>query len=132
MLFRSPSALHKDLLKSWDGVPAGITETSPNRIDPNGIPVIDYSLNTYNSAASSRFLLDASYFVIKNVSLGYAFPKRLVKKLDISSASFKFSIENLATFTKLRGMDPQQSFTGVSSNGFVTARVFSVGINVNL
>ncbi|KAA6306789.1 hypothetical protein EZS27_041548, partial [termite gut metagenome] len=38
----SVSTLHSDLLKAWNGVPAGITESSLNRIDPNGIPVVDF------------------------------------------------------------------------------------------
>lgn len=125
-------SLHKDLLKAWDGVPAGMTENSANRIDPKGIPVANYALSTYNDATTSRFLIDASFFVIKNISLGYTLPKRLTDKLDLNNVSVNMSIENLATFTKLRGMDPQQSFTGVSDNGFVTARILSVGINVNL
>jgi TonB-linked SusC/RagA family outer membrane protein len=128
----NPSALHKDLLKAWDGAPQGMTESSPNRVDPKGIPVMNYQLSTYNDALSSRFLQDASYLVIKNISLGYTLPKRLVNKLDLSSVSLNMSIENLATFTKIRGLDPQQSFSGVNDNGFVTARILSLGLSVNL
>ncbi len=128
----NPSALHTDLLNAWDGVPAGVTETSANRIKPGGVPVINYELSTYSDALSDRFLKDASYLVIKNLSLSYNFPKRLISKLDISSLSLNASVDNLATFTKLKGMDPQQSFTGINDNGFVTARVISISLNVKL
>ena len=128
----TPSAVHKDILKSWDGIPDGITETSANRIDPNGIPVVNYGLSSKNNATSNRFLQDASYLVVKNISLGYHFPKSVTDKLDISNLAVNLSVENLATFTKLQGMNPQQSFNGINDNAFVTARVFSLGINVKL
>lgn len=128
----TPSAIYKDVLKSWDGIPSGMTENSPDRIDPNGIPIIDYGLSTYTNATSSRFLQDASYLVVKNVTFGYRFPRNITNKLDISTLAVNLSIENLATFTKLRGMNPQQSYSGVNQNAFVTARVFSLGINLKL
>jgi len=128
----TPHALHADLLKAWSGVPAGITETSSNRIDPSAVPVINYYLSTYNDALSTRFLQDASYLVLKNIGINYNFSRNITNKLDISNLAVSFSVENLATFTKLRGMNPQQSFAGTSDNAFVTARVFSMGINIKL
>jgi hypothetical protein len=128
----TPSAIHKDALKSWDGVPDGMTADSPNRIDPKGIPVINFQLSQYNNASSTQYLKDATYLIIKNISLSYRFPAKFVKTLDISNLSVNCSVENLATFNKLRGMDSQQSFGGVTDNGFVASRVFSLGININL
>ncbi len=126
-------ALHRDLLNSWDGVPDGMTENSVNRIDPNGIPVLNYDLSTYNNTSlSSRFLQDASYLVIKNINLAYNIPSHLTQKLGIGGASVSASVENLVTFTSLQGMNPQQSFDGINTNAFVTARVFSLGVNVKL
>ncbi len=127
----TPGAIHKDILKSWSGVPAGMTETSSNRIDPNGVPVIDANLDTYTSVGTStRWLHNSSYLVIKNVNMSYQLPASLCKKLDLSKINLTFGVENLATFTSLRGMDPQQSFSGVSNNSFTTARTFSLGVNI--
>jgi len=129
----TPGAKHKLLLKSWDGVPSGMTETSPDRIDPNGIPVINYSLNQYNTAgATTQFLKDATYATIKNISIGYRIPKKIVNKLDLSDISVNFSVENLATFNKLQGMDPQQSFAGNVDNLYAGSRTFSFGVNIKL
>lgn len=128
----SVGALHKDILKSWNGVPDGMTETSANRIDPKGVPVIDYYRSQYTNATSTRFLQDGKYAVIKNITLNYNLDKSLVKKLDISNLAVYFSIENLATFTTRRGMDPQQSFDGTNYNYFMTPRVYSFGINIGL
>lgn len=128
----NPHALHTDLLGSWNGAPSGMTESSPNRINPDGLPVINYELSTYSNATSTRFLQDASYLVIKNISLNYTLPSTVAKKLDLSALSLNLSVENLATITSLKGMNPQQSFAGTNNNAFVTARVFSVGLNVKL
>lgn len=126
----TPRALHFDILKAWDGVPEGMTEDSPDRIDPNGIPVVDPTRSSLNNASSDRFLTDASYLVIKNISLSYALPKSIAQKVDLDRILLTGSIENLATFTKRRGMNPQQSFSGESSDKLVTPRIFTVGLNI--
>lgn len=126
----TPYALHADVVNSWDGVPAGITENSPNRIDPKGIPVIDASRSSYNNATSTRFLTSGSYLVLKNISASYALPKRLVKKIDFQNINITGSIENLITFTKRQGMNPQQSFSGTSDNVMVTPRIYTIGLNI--
>lgn len=129
----TPSALHKHLLKSWDGVPAGMTETSPNRVDPKGVPVINYALSTYNNAdGTTRFLHDATYATIKNISLSYRLPKRFVNKINLSDISVNVSVENLATFNKLTGMDPQQSYDGNVNNRYAGYKTFTFGLNIKL
>ena len=128
---KTPSALHKDVLKGWNGVPAGMTVDSPNRIDKDGVPRPDYTQNTkWHSSTSDRFLVSSSYFVIKNIGLNYRLPQQFLKKIDVKSASIGVTVENLATFSALQGMNPQQSFAGTSNNAFVAARVYSLGINV--
>lgn len=128
----SPYALHSDILNSWYEVPEGMTETSTDRIDANGIPVINFASSSYNNATSNRFLQDGSYLVIKNISLAYNLPQNITERMNISSMSFLAGVENLATLTKLKGMNPQQSFSGSSQNAFVTSRIFTVGVNVGL
>lgn len=128
----APSALHVDILQSWDGIPEGMTETSANRIDPKGTPVVDFSRSSYNNATSNRFLQDGSYLVIKNINLNYKLSGRIVERMNLKSMNFSAGVENLATFTKLKGMNPQQSFAGSSVNAFVTPRIFTFGVNVGL
>ncbi len=128
----NPSALHKDLLNAWNGTPGDVIVDSDKRIDPNGIPMPNYDQSKFTDAVSSRWLVDASYFVIKNVALSYTLPQRIANKMDISGMTVNFSVDNLATFTKLQGMNPQQSFAGTNNNAFVTARVFSLGLNIRL
>jgi TonB-linked SusC/RagA family outer membrane protein len=126
----SPSALHKDLLNSWKDVPEGMTETSANRIDPNGIPEVNFTRSADNNATSTRFLQDASYLVLKNINLSYVLPGRWSSKLDLSRVRLNLTAENLFTLSSLRGMDPQQGWTGLQYNYLPTARILSLGINV--
>ncbi|MGL4584349.1 MAG: SusC/RagA family TonB-linked outer membrane protein [Flavobacterium sp.] len=126
----SPGAMHKDILGAWDGVPEGMTTTSPDRIDPNGLPVLDFTRNTLSSARSTRFMQNGDYLVIKNVSLAYDIPKDVVKKFGVSNLSLTASVENLATFTKLKGMNSQMSFAGQVMNSWVPPRTFIFGVNV--
>lgn len=76
MSANSASALHEDMLQSWKCTPEGITETSPNRIDPNEflvqpcllLNILVYRLGGYR----------ISYFVMKNIGLGYDFHLKLL------------------------------------------------------
>ncbi|MDA3615605.1 SusC/RagA family TonB-linked outer membrane protein [Polluticaenibacter yanchengensis] len=128
----TPSSMHTDVLRSWKGIPEGMTEKSENRIDPNGIPEINFKNSTNNNATSSRFLQDGSYIVLKNINVSYKIPQAILSKYKIRNASVSFAVENLYTYTKLMGMNPQQSFAGTSVNAFVTPRVMSFGINLGL
>lgn len=120
------SALHKDLLKSWTHAPEGMTADSPNRIDHNGIPQLNDLNNSKNNAStSSRFLTDASYLVFKNLNISYDFPKKWVNPLKLQNLNLGFSVDNLFTATKRKGMNPQYSWSGGQGAYFVTARVFT-------
>jgi hypothetical protein len=125
-------ALHSDIMNSWSGIPDGMTSTSENRLDPNGIPAINFSQSNMNNYTSDRFLTDGSYLVVKNISLGYRLPKQLINRIDLSSVTVVAGIENLATMTKRKGMNPQQQWNGTSTNAWVTPRTVSFGVKVGL
>ena len=61
---------------------------------------------------SSRFVEDASYTRLKNISLGYSIPSSMVKRSGISSARLTVSGQNLLTFTNYSGLDPEVSYFG--------------------
>ena len=126
----SASNMHTDLLRSWSGVPEGMTETSVNRISADAIPQINSTLSAYNNATSSRWLTDASYLVMKNISLGYKLPQTLVHRIGLDQVNLNVTCENLFTLSARQGLNPQQSFDGSQSNYLVTPRVFTFGINV--
>jgi TonB-linked SusC/RagA family outer membrane protein len=92
----------------------------------------------YNVLTSSRYLEDASYFRLKSLSIGYNFSTPMSNKLKLSSLRLFASADNLFTFTKYSGYEPEASFTGNpgSANYGVdfglqpTLRTFIVGVNV--
>ena len=127
----NPSSQHKDLMNAWNGVPAGMTETSADRIDPDGIPMINSAVYSDNDAGTtSRWLKSGNYLVIKNIALAYKLPKEWARYIDVQGITVNATVENLHTFTALKGMNPQQGMSGTQANYLVTPRVYSVGLNV--
>lgn len=130
----SASALHTDVLKSWSGIPEGMTDDSPNRIKKNGIPRIDHNRSQYNNSASDRWLTNASYLAFKNINISYNFPKKTLSSLGIDGLILKAGVENLFTLTKRQGLNPQATFSGAGESGedntYVTARVYNIGLSL--
>ncbi len=114
------AALHTDILKRWQQ--AG---------DITNVPRLDAGRTTDFNATSSRWLVDASYLNIRTVSLAYNLPGSLTSKLNITNTQFFVSAENVAFFSKRKGLNNQQAFSGVTSNGYPPARVLSAGLTLN-
>lgn len=69
--------------------------------------------NTSYSRLSSRLVEDASFVRLKNVTLSYSLPARVLRKAKISDLTFNLSAQNLFVFTKYTGQDPEvNSFYG--------------------
>lgn len=83
-----------------------------------------------NTRVSNRFIEDGSYFRIKNVTLGYNLPKGLIQRVKIQTARVYVSAQNLFTFTKYTGFDPEVSANGIDLNVYPVTRTFSAGINL--
>lgn len=63
----------------------------------------------FNNQRSSRFLFDGSYLRLRNIALTYNLPKDVVSKAKLRSAKVMLSAQNLLTFTKYPGFDPEVS-----------------------
>ncbi len=127
----SASALHKDVLDSWKGVPEGMTENSANRIDKNGTPILDFNGSIDNNAQSDRWLASASYLNFKNISLSYSLPAKWIAPLTLSSVNVSVGAENLFILTARQGFNPMVSFKGKYDDTYVSARVFNLGVSIN-
>ena len=79
---------------------------------------------------TDRDLIDASYFAIKNITFGYTFPAGLLRKAGINSLRLYTSMDNLALFTHLDGMNPQNNFSGSTSYTYTPNKTLSVGLEV--
>ncbi len=82
------------------------------------------------SQVTDAYLIDASYFAIKNITVGYNLPSRLLKSVNIGNCRLFFTADNLALFNKLDGMDPQYNFTGGQDFSYVPVRTYLFGIDV--
>ena len=67
--------------------------------------------------ASNLRVYDASFFKIKQIQLGYNFPKKWVNKIALSNVRVYASLDDWFTFTKYPGLDPEVSHVGSSASG---------------
>lgn len=83
-----------------------------------------------NQRTNSYFLKNASYFRLKNLTLGYTLPKQLTTKAYIQRLRIYFSGDNLFTITKFKGLDPERKEDGIATE-YPQNRICSVGINID-
>lgn len=93
--------------------------------------------NHINNAISTRFVENGSYLRIQNVTLGYSLPLDLISQIKLSRLRFYATGQNLFTFTKYKGYDPEVGsfnqdalLTGVDSGRYPTPRLISFGCNI--
>lgn len=82
------------------------------------------------SVISDRFLVDASYFSIKSISVGYTFELPVMEKLHIRSARLYASGDNMLMLSSITGLNPQSSFTGSTSYTYTPNRTISLGVDL--
>ncbi len=75
--------------------------------------------HTYNPNISDRYVEDGSYIRLKNVSLGYTFPKSITSKLYLTNLRVYANAQNILTFTKYDGYDPEIGASTTDANGYV-------------
>lgn len=92
-----------------------------------------------NDRISSRYVEDGSYIRLKNITLGYTFPKSVLRNSHIGNIRIYCNIQNLLTLTKYSGYDPEvgastQDSTGLTygiDNGrYPSPTMYSFGLNI--
>ena len=108
---------HKDIFRRW----------TPQNTDTD-VPRVQ---NRYQEASqtSTRFLTKASYISLKNVTVGYTFPKSLTQKARISNLRVYVVGDNLWYMSKRRGLDVRQSFSGAAGFTYSALRTVSAGLS---
>ncbi len=118
----SSSNLPEWILSRWTG------EGTSNRI-----PRFVLGDNV-NWQSSDLYVKDGSYFRLKNIQLGYTLPQKLTNQVFISNLRVYVAAENLLTFTKYDGFDPEISSGGTSlgidRGVYPQARTLSLGFNL--
>ncbi|AEV99528.1 SusC/RagA family protein [Niastella koreensis] len=84
------------------------------------------------SSTSTRFLYDATYARLKQVSLGYNLPANLLGRIGFKSAKVYGLAENLLTFYGHQGMDPEQAVDGTTYYQYPQMKTISVGLQIGL
>ncbi|MBR1564745.1 MAG: SusC/RagA family TonB-linked outer membrane protein [Paludibacteraceae bacterium] len=99
------------------------------------------AMNNGNKGAnniSSRYLEDGSYFRLKNITIGYDFPKKWIEKAHMTKLRVYFTADNIATASKFSGMDPEitletsiYDLAGMYSTNYPVGRSFLGGIEIS-
>lgn len=98
------------------------------------VPIMDAN-DQISSRPSSYFIEDGSYFRIKNVQLTYNLPRKIGSKLGLDNAQVYLQAQNLATFTKYSGLNPEIQTGSDNTLGFdggymPVSRTFILGVNL--
>ncbi|WP_430814819.1 SusC/RagA family TonB-linked outer membrane protein [Carboxylicivirga sp. RSCT41] len=115
---------YRDILGSWSG-----EGTS------NDIPILNGADANDNFRVSDRYLEDGSYLRLRNIQLGYTLPQTFTEKAGIERCRVYVSGQNLLTFTKYSGLEPEigyydQYSSGIDEGIFPHARTVSLGLNL--
>jgi hypothetical protein len=106
-------------------------------------PRPSYGGNLQSNKPSSRYLEDGSYLRIRNINLTYDLPTSLLSRVKLSNASIFVSADNLFTFTKFSGMDPEVSsfsadpegrysgLSGLSDFKYPISKQYLVGLQIS-
>ncbi len=119
------------VLQRWTG--EGTSNTVPSLGDSK------------NWVCSDMYIQDGSYLRLKNITLGYTLPRSLTNKIGINRFRAYVRAENLFTWTKYWGFDPEigagfdndtqkhrTENSGVDYGVYPQARTFTIGFNISL
>lgn len=89
----------------------------------------------YNWQSSDLYVYDGSFCRLKNMQLGYTIPQNLTRKIGVQKFRAFVAVENLATWTKYHGYDPEISSGSEKSSGvdfgvYPQARTWTIGFNI--
>ena len=115
----------KDVFQTWQG------EGTSNRL-----PILTYGSNRNWQNISDIYIENGDYFKVSNVTFGYDF-RRVLNFKHISKCRLYFAAQNVFTFTKYSGMDPEMGkgteddwVSGIDVGFYPSSRVFLLGVNL--
>ena len=95
------------------------------------VPRLEFA-NQKLLSSSDRFLTDASYLSLRNISVGYSLPEEVCQKLHLNKLRYYITAENVYLWSKRKGLDPRSSLSGVNSSAvYSPIRTVSMGLSLN-
>lgn len=76
---------------------------------------------------STHFLYKTDYLKLKNITLGYTFPKKWMRKISVENMRLFMTIDNVKTWTNYPGIDPEFSD---NMNYYSNLRQYTLGLNI--
>lgn len=122
--------LTKPFYAGYDNAPLYLVENSWRPDNTNTeYPRLSLSPGTNNANISDFWKRNGAYVRLKNVVLGYTFPKRWIDKMGINNLRVYASGQNLLTFTEFKYLDPESA--NVITGYYPQQRTFSFGVDVS-
>ncbi|MCB0529182.1 MAG: SusC/RagA family TonB-linked outer membrane protein, partial [Saprospiraceae bacterium] len=125
----------------------GLVDPNGSDLDPSNvflanpgtdIPRPTTTDNNRNTRMSDRFIEDGSYLRLQNIRLGYTFPTDMSKRLRIERLRLYVNAQNVKTFTKYTGYDPEIGafnqdplLQNVDMGRYPTPRLYTFGLDVD-
>ena len=109
---------HVDILNRW---------TTPGQ--HTDVPRLNAG-DQYSASTSDRFFISSNYLALSNITLGYTLPSKWTRTLGLESVRIYGAAENVALWSKRRGLDPRQGYATSNSSTYSPIRAFSGGIRV--
>lgn len=110
---------HKDIRNRW----------TPENTNTD-VPRLEFA-NQKIGSASDRFLIPSDYLSLRNISIGYTFPKEMIEKLYLAKLRYYLTADNVYLWSYRQGLDPRTSISGNNSNAvYSPIRTISMGLTL--
>ncbi|MGL2988343.1 SusC/RagA family TonB-linked outer membrane protein [Flavobacterium sp. RSSA_27] len=98
--------------------------------DITNVPYL-YQANNDFASTSTRFLFKNDYIRLKALNIGYNMNKELINRLGMNNLRLYLQGDNLFTWQSHKGIDPEQSFDGVTDSRSYNQRIASIGMKID-
>lgn len=146
--------LYNDVLRDLDGMGYsnyrdGLSYWTPTNTDTStprlgvsystgipGDPAVDRGIVSNVRGNTDRWIENGSFFRLRNLEIGYNLPSSVLERVSMTNARIYVSGQNLLTFTKYSGLDPDvvganlNLEPGVDNGNYPASRIISIGLSV--
>ena len=97
--------------------------------DITDVPLYLTASNQFNSM-STRFLFDNNYIRMRAITFGFTLPESSLHEIFIENVRFYLRGDNLFTWQSHKGIDPEQSLSGITDSRSPQLKTISIGVNL--